>query len=345
MNVNYLTYLFPLVGALITWCTLLVLLRQKNKWALDHPNERSLHTRPVPRFGGLVMMIGIMIALFSLLTFYPAASSALNNRSFLIIILLAFALVAVSFTDDLYHLSIKVRLLAHIIAASIAVFVSGHYSPILTMVLILVIIWMTNLYNFMDGSDGLAGGMTVIGFSTYAVLAWKAGYLLLMLVAVSIALPAVVFLIFNFHPARVFMGDAGSVPIGFLAGIIGLMGWQSDAWPIWVPLVIFSPFMVDATATLFLRLIRRKRIWEAHKEHYYQKLVQMGWGHRHTACAEYLLMAICGTIALYFHKATTDKVNIILAGLLIFYIVVMIQIQRRWNQSQSRLNIQKKSIG
>jgi UDP-N-acetylmuramyl pentapeptide phosphotransferase/UDP-N-acetylglucosamine-1-phosphate transferase len=109
---------------------------------------------------------------------------------------------------------------------------------------------------------------------------------------------AFAFLLFNFHPARLFMGDAGSVPLGFLAGALGVIGWRDGVWPLWFPVLVFAPFVGDATLTLLRRLLRRERIWQAHKDHYYQRLVRMEFGHRGTAWIEYGAMAGCAALAL-----------------------------------------------
>jgi UDP-N-acetylmuramyl pentapeptide phosphotransferase/UDP-N-acetylglucosamine-1-phosphate transferase len=106
------------------------------------------------------------------------------------------------------------------------------------------------------------------------------------------------FLVFNFPPARLFMGDAGSVPLGFLAGALGVVGWSRGFWPIWFPLLVFAPFVCDATLTLLRRALRRERVWQAHRDHYYQRLVRMGFGHKGTAVIEYAAMAGCAAIAL-----------------------------------------------
>src|SRR5262249_47507440 len=114
------------------------------------------------------------------------------------------------------------------------------------------------------------------------------------LVNFSFAAAAAAFLVFNFHPARIFMGDAGSVPLGFLAAALGTTGWLQGHWAWWFPPLVFSPFIVDASVPLARRLARGDRVWRAHRDHYYQRLVQLGWGHRRTALAEYMLMLACG---------------------------------------------------
>jgi UDP-N-acetylmuramyl pentapeptide phosphotransferase/UDP-N-acetylglucosamine-1-phosphate transferase len=162
----------------------------------------------------------------------------------------------------------------------------------------MVIVWMTNLFNFMDGTDGLAGGMGMIGFGTLAFAATAAGAAPLALACVALAAACAGFLVFNFPPARVFMGDAGSIPLGFLAGALGLQGVVSGAWQAWFPLLVFSPFIVDATVTLLRGLIGGERVWIAHRRHAYQRLVLAGWTPRSVAWSGYALMAACALGAL-----------------------------------------------
>ena len=154
--------------------------------------------------------------------------------------------------------------------------------PIALALLALAVAWITNLYNFMDGSDGLAGGMSVAGFGAYSIAAWLAGDAATGALCAAISGASVAFLLHNFYPARIFMGDVGSIPLGFLAAALGIVGWRNDAWPLWFPLLVFGPFIGDATVTFFKRVARRERVWRAHREHYYQRMVRMGFGHRGT---------------------------------------------------------------
>jgi UDP-N-acetylmuramyl pentapeptide phosphotransferase/UDP-N-acetylglucosamine-1-phosphate transferase len=148
----------------------------------------------------------------------------------------------------------------------------------------------------MDGMDGFAGGMAVIGFST---LAWLGradpGFATLCLI---VAAASAGFLFHNFPPAKIFLGDTGSTTLGFLAAACSLWGSRVGLFPFWVALLVFSPFIVDATVTLLRRLLRGERIWEAHRTHYYQRLVLLGWGHRRTVLVEYALMLACAGSAL-----------------------------------------------
>jgi UDP-GlcNAc:undecaprenyl-phosphate/decaprenyl-phosphate GlcNAc-1-phosphate transferase len=286
---------------------------------LDHPNERSLHARPVPRTGGVALMIGLALAA-AWIGYFPAWLA------------LALALAAVSFVDDAKALPVLVRLACHLGAAvAMVAFLPITLAWPLAALFVLGTVWMTNLYNFMDGSDGLAGGMTLVGFACYGAAAWIGGERDLALVSFCAAAAALGFLVFNWPPARVFLGDSGSIPLGFLAAAVGLVGWRVHAlWPWWFPAVVFSPFAVDATVTLARRAARREPVWRAHREHYYQRLVQLGWGHRGAALAEYALMLACAALALALREASTRAQLAGLAALAVAYVVLMLLVDRAW---------------
>ena len=129
------------------------------------------------------------------------------------------------------------------------------------------------------------------------------------------------------------MGDVGSVPLGYLAGAMGLIGWLQRDWTPWFPLLVFSPFIVDASVTLVRRLAQRERVWEAHRDHYYQRLVQMGWGHRKTAYTGYTLMAVCGLAALAGQTQTPATQVLVLAAAALIYILLVAAIELAWKRS------------
>lgn len=314
------TILIALVFAFaISTCLLWLMLRApRSALPLDRPNERSLHSAVTPRIGGIAIMVAAT-AVLAWLGWQP------------MVVWLAVGLAVVSLLDDHSGLPTLVRLGAHVLAAGVFVSCCAGQLPVaLALLIALGLIWMTNLYNFMDGSDGLAGGMTVIGFGTYAALAWQSGNLILAGASIVIAAAAAGFLVFNFHPAKVFMGDAGSIPLGFLAGTIGVLGWQDRAWPPWVPLVAFGPFALDATVTLLKRLGRGEKIWQAHRTHYYQRLVQSGWGHRRTALAEYGLMLISGVAAILgAHRSLAIQATLLIA-LTLVYLAAGAMVDRTW---------------
>jgi len=266
--------------AAILW----TLLRTGLAWRLatDIPNDRSLHTRPTPRVGGWGIVPVVVVATLIVAPHLWLAA------------LCAAVLAAVSQIDDRRGLPARVRFAAHL--AAVAIFVWAHPAPAplwLLAALSFLLLWLVNLYNFMDGADGLAGGMTLFGFAGYATGAALTAHPSpeLTWASAAVAGAAAGFLVFNFHPAKIFLGDAGSIPLGFLAGAFGYWGWSEGVWPIWFPALVFSPFIGDASVTLLRRLLRGEKIWQAHREHYYQRMVQYGLGHSKTALLWYAVMA------------------------------------------------------
>jgi len=250
----------------VTWLAIRLLLGRAAHVLLDRPNARSLHVHAVPRSGGLAVLAG-----------WLAGTAWLSGPKPWLAPLLA--LTAISLLDDRRGVHPALRLVVHFGAAAAWVWLAA---PAVDAVLAVVLIaWMTNLYNFMDGSDGLAGAMAVVGFGAFAAGAWTAGSAVWSTLA-ALAAASVPFLFYNAPPARIFLGDAGSVPLGFLAAVFGITGWSEKWWPAWFPVLVFLPFVADASLTLGLRLARGARVWEAHREHGYQHLIQLGWGHGRT---------------------------------------------------------------
>lgn len=312
----------PLTAFAATLVTVWWLVRSRlSTLALDRPNQRSLHQTPVPRTGGIGIHAGILLA-------WAVAGPDLPPSLWLALAVL----LAVSFLDDLRGVPVIGRLAAHLLVAGAlaASLVLKDYGITGVIIAAFAMAWIANLYNFMDGSDGLAGGMAAFGFSFYGIAAWLAGSAAFALLNFSVAAAAAAFLVFNFHPARIFMGDVGSVPLGFLAAVFGLTGWLQRDWMWWFPLLVFSPFIVDASVTLARRLLMRQRVWEAHHDHYYQRLVRLGWGHRRTALAEYGLMLACGTLALFTLSLPPALQAVILLLAAGAYSVLMAAIGRAW---------------
>ncbi len=282
-----MTLIVMLASALITTTVLEMWLRLGACLPIDVANSRSLHAGSVPRIGGMAMGLGIGFAL----------QLTPSHTVPAVPVLAATGLLLLSFVDDWCSLPIFPRLLGHLLAAGVVV--AALHLPLWPSILaVFAIVWATNLYNFMDGADGLAGGMTAIGFGAYALAAWPVSPEIFW-ISIPIAGAAMGFLIFNFPPAKVFMGDAGSIPVGFLAGALGLIGWRNEIWPFWFPALVFSPFLVDATATVLRRLLSKQKVWQAHREHYYQRLVLMNWSHRRLALLAWGLMITAAGSALW----------------------------------------------
>jgi len=320
-SVDSILLVLPVLAGVLTALVLDQTLKRV-RLPLDHPNERSLHSVPTPRSGGLVAIPVVLVLWIALVPAVPWS------------LWLACALLfAVSALDDIHRVPVVARFAFHLVAAALVCAtlfdINGRW---LTLVVgTLAIGWMINLYNFMDGADGLAGGMALIGFGAYGIAAWIGDYPDFAIAAWTLSGAALGFLVWNFPPAKVFLGDAGSIPFGGLAGALGLLGWTRGIWPAWFPIVVFSPFIVDATVTLARRTLRGERIWQAHREHYYQRLVQLGWGHKRTVLAEYVLMLGCATIAIAGLQMQAAASAGMLFSMLAAYALLMAFIEKAWH--------------
>ncbi|MDP2851937.1 MAG: glycosyltransferase family 4 protein [Gallionella sp.] len=305
-------------SGLVSWLTIALMLRFGRVGPIDQPNHRSLHQVAMPRSGGVGILAGIAVGLVGAMlpmTLWIALG----------------ALVGVSLLDDFRPLPAQIRFLIQLVAAALAtwILVPPEWGVAGQVVSVLCMVWMTNLYNFMDGANGLAGGMAVFGFAGYALAASFAGQFDLAIWSACIAAAAGGFLIFNFDPARIFMGDVGSVPLGFLAAVLGLHGLWLGAWPAWFPVLVFSVFIVDATVTLLRRGLRGEKVWLPHREHYYQRLIQSGWSHRRLALAAYLLMFVTGGSACLLTFAPPTAQVFVIATWGMTYFMLMRKIDRR----------------
>lgn len=296
---------------------------------LDHPNSRSLHTQPIPRTGGLAVLGSILISGAGLGFTLPAARSPS-----LVLLIGLTPLAVVSFLDDWISVAAKWRIFIHLLVAA-SLLVAGFAPDRLELpgwtgsfprgfalpLTLLFTVWMINLYNFMDGMDGFASGMAVIGFLTLAWLGRADSAF--TVISLIVAAASAGFLIHNFPPATIFLGDTGSTLLGFLAAACSLWGSKAGLFPFWVALLVFSPFIVDASVTLLRRLWRGEKIWEAHRSHCYQRLVLLGWGHRRTVLVEYALMLACaGSALLAVWLSPAGQVALAVAWTLVYGLLI-----------------------
>lgn len=330
---SIITLALPAVLAFISawWLTRKLCSPNSFLFILAHPNERTLHSMPTPQTGGLAVIGGVVISLVlaaGVLAIAqpskPVLPKGVASGSIWIVASMLLIFV-VSFIDDCVGLPVVLRLGVQAVSACIiiggvgltlsSIPIPGGLNIPLGLaaipVSVLVLLWMANLYNFMDGMDGFAGGMTFFGFGFLAYFGWQARFPVMLIIATFVAMGSLGFLTHNFPPARIFMGDAGSITLGFLAGTLMILGVRDGIFEIGVPVMIFSPFIVDATVTLIRRALRREKIWRPHREHYYQRLVLSGWSHRRTVLAEYGIMMLCGGLAVLYHHST-DNVRLII---------------------------------
>lgn len=248
---------------------------------IDQPNDRSSHTTPTPRGGG----IAIAIVWFAGLVYFYFAESI--ERSLFYAFLSGLPLTLIGFADDLFNLKPIIRFLVQFICAALALWFLGglhnlqiascnfQHINILTPLAFFALIWSINLFNFLDGIDGyLSTEVIFIGISLFVLTGETLGILL----AVSVG----GFLIWNWPKAKIFMGDVGSTLLGFIVAVFAIYCQNTQQISIVVMLIITAVFWFDATITLFRRIINKEKLSEAHRKHAFQRIVQAGWSHQKT---------------------------------------------------------------
>lgn len=315
----------------------------KWRWlrSIDIPNERSSHTTPTPRTGGLGMVASFVLLLPLLWMVLPlggikveGAGDGLLRPSLALAGYLVIA--AVGLVDDIYGIRPLTKYLGQLVAALIAVW-SGVTFLFLDLPFIgrldlsragltgaaLTVLWLTgfsNLFNFMDGIDGLAGGSGAIYSLALALICSLTGHHLPAAGLLVLAAACLGFLRHNFPPARIFMGDVGSLFIGYTLAASAVMITNSGVQPVpfLIVLLIFAPFLFDTTATLLLRWWRGERLHEAHRQHLYQRLVASGQTHRRVTTTYYILNLMFAALGICFLYATDfTRAVLVIIGLTI----------------------------
>jgi len=263
-----------------------------SRGVLDVPVTRSSHTAPTPRGGGIAV-IGTVILIGAISGSFP-----------LVILILTGVLALIGWIDDVRSISPLPRFSAQILAVVVALYLEPNLATIphadIPMTLGAAILgvgwlWFINLYNFMDGIDGITGVETLsicIGIALVSIIAGTPGDLILPSALIAAAIFG--FLFVNWHPAKIFLGDVGSIPLGFVIGWMLISLAQHGAWAAAIILPMY--YLADATITLLRRLMRKEKIWQAHKNHFYQRAHQCGLGHNQIALR--ILATNSGLIAL-----------------------------------------------
>ncbi len=295
---------------------------------LDIPNERSSHVEPTPRGGGLVMVLVSLI-------FYVVAGYLVPHTFSWGYFTGALLVAGISLIDDIYSISVIWRLLTHSIAAALLIADKGYwhsfyilgttlevYIPTLGVVLTFAwILWLINAYNFMDGIDGIAGVQAVAASAGWFAIGWLTGSAPAFYLGGALLFSTLGFLIHNWQPARIFMGDVGSAFLGFSFAAMSLLAWTGDGrtdpmLPMTSILLVWL-FVFDTIITLIRRAFRLERVWHAHREHLYQRLVQAGWSHAAVSMLYGVLaMAITGSVMyIYAGEATHLALPVVVAAI------------------------------
>ena len=271
-----------------------------SKQLIDTPNHRSSHVVPIPRGGGISLALAWFVAVAA---FARPTLSPLTAALFLGGLLISF----LGWQDDQGRASVPVRLSLQFVAVTALVLAIGApesvsfglvvlpLGPLAIPLVLIGMVWIVNLYNFMDGLDGIAATQAVVAGASMGAILLVSGAPDVALLSFAVAASGVGFIRWNWPPARVFMGDVGSGLLGFAFGAIALAGSREASVALPILLLPLGPFIADATWTLVRRGIRGERVYLAHRRHLYQRLAQAGWSHKRvSAVTAGLALALSG---------------------------------------------------
>jgi len=276
---------------------------------IDIPGERSSHDQPKPHGGGIAI---VLLTIVGVLVFGCGFSnSSWGWYKLFAYTIGSFFVAAVSLLDDIRSLPNLVRFASHSFCAILAILAFGYWSTISLPILgkihlgmvglpitFLWIVGLTNVYNFMDGIDGIAGGQTVVAGLGWAIFGWMIGHTMLSLIGLLLAGSCLGFLIHNWPPARIFMGDVGSTFLGYTLAILPLAAFQTNPRMEVVGILLVWPFLFDTIFTFFRRLKNKENVFSAHRSHLYQRLVIIGYNHRFVSLC-YIGLAFFGMLLAY----------------------------------------------
>ena len=310
--------------------------------AVDRPNYRKVHARIMPRLGGLAIFGSFLIGYFILRPVDPISNAV--EPAFIpittAIIIGAFIIIITGVFDDMLEITAKAKLLGQLLAASIVVigggleisFINlpfggeidfGYFSIPLTIIWIIAI---TNAINLIDGLDGLAAGVSSIALITLSIMAFIMGDIFVMSTAAILAASSLGFLFYNFHPAKIFMGDTGALFLGFMISVLALMGFKNVTMVALIIPVIMLGVPISDTFFAIVRRVREKQpISAADKSHLHHCLLNIGFSHSQTVLIIYGIAALFGLAALLFSQATLWG-GILLLGVMLLAIELFVEV-------------------
>lgn len=291
--------------------------------AVDKPNDRKVHKKLMPRLGGLGIFLSFLIGF---LIFLPETIEAWP------IFVGAIIIIITGMLDDLFELTAKAKLGGQLLAAVVTVlggvqmeFITLpngemlHFGYLAIPITILWIVAITNAINLIDGLDGLAAGVSSIALLTISGLAISMGNPLIALIGLIMLGSTLGFLVYNFHPAKIFMGDTGSLFLGYMISVIAVMGLFKNVavFSLIVPIIILGVPILDTLFAIIRRIIQRKPLSAPDKLHLHHCLINLGFTHRQTVIMIYAMSSLFSVAAIVFTRATMWGSTLIIIGLLI----------------------------
>lgn len=309
--------LILLFGFLLTTSVCALLIRFARQRLLDVPVARSAHSLATPRGGGIAIVVSLVLML-SMLTL----TGLLTVWQWLIL-LCATPVALIGFLDDLHALPVRIRLPLHLLIAAAVLFLLGPVpEPFFSgwvslpnwlqmLILMIALVWLLNLYNFMDGIDTLAVAQCLFVCTAVGFMLWRQADPLMWVCAALVA-ATLGFLLWNLPPARLFMGDVGSTYLGFILGVLGLMTHYSGILSVWVWVLLMATFIADTTYTLLRRALSGFSVTEGHSTHTYQRLSRR-WGQHWKVTAAYTAVNLGWSLPFAWLALTYPEYGVVLA--------------------------------
>jgi UDP-GlcNAc:undecaprenyl-phosphate/decaprenyl-phosphate GlcNAc-1-phosphate transferase len=291
--------------------------------ATDQPSQRKVHQKVMPRLGGLAIYIGFIVGILILRP---------DNEYKIPILLGSIVIIITGFLDDLFELSAKVKLIGQLLAAGIVVFsgvqveyinlpFGSHQLEFGFLSIPLTILWIvgiTNAINLIDGLDGLAAGVSAIALITISWMAILKGDIYVTSIGIILIGSILGFLIYNFHPAKIFMGDTGALFLGYMISVLSLLGFKNvTALSFVIPVIILGVPISDTFFAIIRRIVKRQPLSAPDKSHLHHCLLRLGYSHRKTVLIIYGMSAMFGIAAVIFSRATMWGSLLVIGTLLI----------------------------
>jgi UDP-GlcNAc:undecaprenyl-phosphate/decaprenyl-phosphate GlcNAc-1-phosphate transferase len=297
--------------------------------ATDKPNQRKVHSRIMPRLGGLAIFLGFMIGIYY---FKPIGEFHTP------IVIGSIIIILTGLLDDVKDISPKVKLAGQVAAAAVVVIYGGlkvefinlpfggiidfgYLSIPFTMIWI---IGITNAINLIDGLDGLAGGVSSIALLSIAGMSVVMGNHYVTVIALIVAASTIGFLFYNFYPAKIFMGDTGALFLGYIISVLSLLGYKNVTFiSLVIPVIILGVPISDTFFAIVRRLVNKQPISKPDKSHLHHCLLKTGFSHRQAVLLIYAMAAIFGLVAFIFSQATVWGSMIVILVLLVIIEVIV----------------------
>lgn len=278
--------------------------------ATDKPNQRKVHQKIMPRLGGLAIYISFVLGVWFYQPQSPYIMSIMAGATIIII---------TGILDDMFEISAKLKLVGQLAAAGVVVFWGGVQVEFINLpfsdgtlefgflsvpITILWIVGITNAINLIDGLDGLAAGVSSIALITISGMAILFGNPFVVIIASIVLASTLGFLVFNFHPAKIFMGDTGALFLGFMISVLSLLGFKTSAFiSLILPIIILGVPISDTFFAILRRIVNKKPLMAPDKSHLHHCLLGLGFTHRQTVLIIYAMAAFFGLVAVILSQA------------------------------------------